>query len=627
MVDLIYSGQHKASLLKSAHVIGAAVLFCTFLSAPRAEAAESVESLRYGASLYHFFQSDYFEAMTELMVGQAEDELGPHMQGSELLRGGMSLSYGMDQQAQRIFENQLASAPEHIDRSRAWFYLGKVAWQRGETERALEALSRVDDSYEGELAEEARYMKATAQLRANGSDDALDFVYSLPKSSKWRYYLHYNTAVTLAEQGLWAAAEVHFKPLEDMPRTTPEELALYERAQSAAGYSYLAAERPGDARSAFEKIGLDGAASEKALLGFGWASANQGDYLAALSAWKPLTSRSMLNPSARESLLAVPYAYENLGRSAIALTQYQAASEVFERQIDGLNEAMDAFGTAPVASLLGLAEPTETSQAAMSWVYAGDILPEGEFAPYLQYLITRHSFQVVLRELRDLYDLRRRMLIAQERLSVLREVDSHQQSVWQEVLEQDTRAQLAARAAMLREEHRALEVAFNQAVKSGNGRAFADKATQARWQRLDRAIASARELERDEQGNRLGFLRGVMLFNESEGLVGRQWKARKELRQLAALAQETEDALARVNAAIAQRSEEQFLPRIDAMDGNVSEHLVHIESAVADSELGIRQLAVAALAEQAEQMRRALGQSGLAIARLYDAASRTGASQ
>ena len=93
-----------------------------------AAAAEPVQALRYGVTLFHYFQQDYFDALSELMIAQKTGELGVHTDNAELLRGGMSLSYGMDQQAQRIFTEFLDRPQPGVDRDRAWFYLAKIAW-------------------------------------------------------------------------------------------------------------------------------------------------------------------------------------------------------------------------------------------------------------------------------------------------------------------------------------------------------------------------------------------------------------------------------------------------------------------------------------------------------------------
>lgn len=622
MVSWFYTGR-RSRRCRPVSMLAMVLTVCAL----EVRAAETVESLRYGASLYHFYQNDYFEALTELMVGQSEEDLGPHAAGAELLRGGMSLSYGMDLQAESIFQVQLDSAPEHVDRSGAWFYLGKVAWQRGERARALAALAAMETGYEGELTEEARYLRASAQLGAGDSEQAMELLYALPKKSKWRYYLHYNAAAWFAEQEQWAAASEHFERFDEMPRDTAETLALFERAQTAAGYAYLAADKPAAARESFEKIGLNGVAAEKALLGFGWAAVREGDYLAALSAWKPLTAKSMLSASARESLLAVPYAYEALDRPAVALLQYEQASEQYQAQLNSLQSAIVAFENEPVAQLLGMSEADSDAQSGMSWVYANDILPEGDYAAYLQYLVTRHGFQVALRELRDLYDMRRRLQGAQERLAVLREVDSHQQAVWSDVLSRDTQHQLASRAHRVEQDYQALNERVAMAVRNRDGRALADEQGQARWARFDRALAAARALERTEQIDRLLFLKGLMQWEDSEAFPARHWQARKNLSQLSELLLTTQQSLQQLETAIAQRGVATFQPRIQSLDVSVASHLERVNGVLEQSEEGVRQLAVAALREQGEQLRRALGQSGLAIARLYDSAARRGAIQ
>jgi tetratricopeptide (TPR) repeat protein len=579
---------------------------------------ETVQSLRYGVSLYHYFQEDYFEALSELMVGQARSELGEHGAGSELLRGGMSLSYGMDRQAQQIFTQQLALDPQHRDRDRAWFFLGKAAWQRGDIERAMAALDKVSPEADKEMRREALYLLASGHLRRGEDDKALVLLDELPEHSLWRYYLHYNAAARSAAREDWASAQAHFEPFDTMEVGNREDLALYERAHTAAGYAFLSADQPIRARAAFEQVGLAGMAAEQALLGYGWAAVREGQYLDALRAWQPLTQRSMLNATARESLMAVPYAYEQLGETGAALAQYRNASAVYETQLADLDLAIAAFSTEPVGALLGLEDVTGEEAAVMGWLEAATIEPRGDFAPYLQFLSTRHSFQVALRELRDLYDMRRRLVRAQARLAVLREVDAHQQAAWSSVVREDRRSVLSRRADALEEQHRAVRERVAQAVDSGDVRALADAASSARWARLERASAAAADLDRPQQADRLRLLRGLQYWEDSEALPARVWEARRALKDLALALDVTRDALFAVDRALEHRSTGSEVERIEALEQAVADHLARVESVLGRAESDTRSLAVAALEEQAVALRRGLGQSSLAIARLYD---------
>ena len=69
-----------------------------------------------------------------------------------------------------------------------------------------------------------------------------------------------------------------------MPARPRSCSALRDRANLALGFAYLQANQPDKARVPLERVRLNGAYSNKALLGLGWADAALGDYQAALDA-------------------------------------------------------------------------------------------------------------------------------------------------------------------------------------------------------------------------------------------------------------------------------------------------------------------------------------------------------
>ena len=107
---------------------------------PDGLAPQDVKDLHYGDVLFYFYQDDFFDSITRLLAARQLERL-PNTQGeAELLLGGLYLSLGEHVEAGNIFERLLNSNTSEAVRNKAWFYLGKVWFQRGcleESERAL----------------------------------------------------------------------------------------------------------------------------------------------------------------------------------------------------------------------------------------------------------------------------------------------------------------------------------------------------------------------------------------------------------------------------------------------------------------------------------------------------------
>ena len=91
--------------------------------------------------------------------------------------------------------------------------------------------------------------------------------------------------------------------------------------------------------------------------------------------------------------------------------------------------------------------------------------------------------------------------------------------------------------------------------------------------------------------------------------------------QLEQAENDSQALLNNVDQAMASRSENVFTPRIAALVERVDTQHGRAEFAIRESELQIRAIAVAELEHQSNQLAKALGQSRLAMAKLYDRGS------
>ncbi|MEM9254717.1 MAG: hypothetical protein AAGA91_04675 [Pseudomonadota bacterium] len=590
-------------------------LLADFASAADGEPEDkTVQALPYGVTLFYYFQQDYFSALTELMTAQQQKALGNHKGRGELLRGGMSLAYGMDNQAEAIFEDVLTEPDGAADRDAAWFFLAKVAWQRGQTRRASEALDRMEAGYSGDTADEARYLSANIHIRKGDTKTAGEQLALLPEDSSWRYYLHYNLGATHAASDRWRQAVSEFRRFDTMEADSDEERLLKDRAHTASGYARMAAGDYSGARDDFSRVRLEGPLSDRALLGHGWASGELGDYRAALSPWQVLSDRPLIGRGARESLLALPYAYEQLAMPGNALSGYRAAADAYVQELVRLEEVIEVFQKGDIGFLL-----PATQEEASDWLFEADVMPEGEYAPYIGYLVTTHDFQIALREWRDLYRIAGHLARARERLAVLSHVDQHQQLVWSEVIETQQRDVLMDRQRQLQVQVASLIEAYRLADETGDARALADPVQRQRWNRLDHAYTVADGLAlTGQQADRLRILKGLMVWDDSEQFTARSWMLKRQLRDLQGLLSESQRRVASLDLAISQRQASDYAPRISALLARTEAQVLQVDLALDLAETGVRRLAVAELNSQSEQLAQSLGQSRLALARLYD---------
>jgi tetratricopeptide (TPR) repeat protein len=271
-----------------------------------------VQDLQYGDVLFHYYQQDDFEALTRLLAYQHWKQLPHHELDSQLLLGGLYLSLGLYNEAGERFTKLLTPDVPQGVRNRAWFYLGQIWYARGYLDKAIDALRQVQGRLPLQQEAQKTHLLANALLRQGHFDEAIALLRSFNGPADWLAFAQFNMGVALVRQQKMAEADSSLTAVGTLVSTQPEMLALRDRANLALGFAYLQANQPQQARVPLERVRLNGAYSNKALLGLGWADASLGDYQAALSPWTELRNRSLLDSAVQESYLAVPYAYGQL---------------------------------------------------------------------------------------------------------------------------------------------------------------------------------------------------------------------------------------------------------------------------------------------------------------------------
>jgi len=300
-----------------------------------------VKDLHYGDVLFYFYQDNFFDSITRLLAAQQLERL-PNTEGeAELLLGGLYLSLGEHVEAGKIFEALLAGKTSEAVRNKAWFYLGKVWYQRGYLEESERALKQVSDKIQPRINAERYMLLAQLMLRQGRYDDAIAALGSWHGAPDWTAYAQFNLGIALVRQGRLGDAIPHLDRVGRMETASEELLSLRDKANLALGFALLQAQRAGDARPILERVRLEGPYSSMALLGDGWADSTLGDFKRALVPWLALRKRNLLDSAVQESYLTVPYAYNQLGASGQAAEFYSSAIDSFDSELKHIDVSIE----------------------------------------------------------------------------------------------------------------------------------------------------------------------------------------------------------------------------------------------------------------------------------------------
>ncbi len=400
------------------------LVFPLTLSAAPLPAA--VKDPHYGAVLYEFYQQNYFSAAVSLLTAQQLKRLKHHDADSELLLGGLYLSYGLHSDAEKIFTKLIDDAVAPEVRDRAWFYLGKIRYQKQLFTEAETALSRVGDALDESLQEEFRILKANllmAQEKYTGAAIALQGLVENEGEQKANY-ARFNLGVALIrasrenggkndeqEKGDREKGDHEkdnreeigmnlLREVAELKSNVSDQKALRDKANLVLGFSLIDT-MPAVAKHFLQRVRLQGPFSNKALLGLGWAEVKLQRYEAALVAWEELATRERTDPAVFEALLGRGNALERLRAFPQAMQSYKNAIAIFERELDALNNTVVAVK----AGRLWTDLLAQVSRNEMGWFWEAELLPDTPEARYLLVVMAEHGFHEAIKNLRDLWFL------------------------------------------------------------------------------------------------------------------------------------------------------------------------------------------------------------------------------
>ena len=602
----------------------AGLLLVMAAAAPAAdELPASAQDLQYGEVLFHYYQHDWFNSIVRTHIAQTQQRLPNHAEEAELLLGGLDLNYGLRNAADNIFQRLLTEdTTDEVTRNRAWYYLAKISYQRGDINRALRSIGQVQGDMSKGTRMESAQLASLVLLEMGANDKAIEVLQSAKNDKVWSPYLAYNLGVAQIRSARQADGFDYLDGVGDINASSDEYRLLRDKANLALGYSLLKEGEAEASRAALNRVRLQGPLSSKALLGAGWADAESEQFGRALVPWLELSKRDPTDPAVQEALLAVPYAMTKMDLHGRAVEQYNSAIGTLYSEQDYLDESIAAIQRGELLDVL----QTQDLRSGTGWLQQLSFNTDNPVLRYQVTLMASHDFQEAVKNYRDLMTLRNNLNNWSQAIEAYDDMlDSRVQRfrinkpAAQAALKDDAREGLVAR-------HRSLTARLDQFESNNDPVGLARSDELRQWQQLQRIKARLDGLADNPQTRELRAkqqrLQGILYWTLSSDYKPRLWAARQQLAAVSGLLAETNTNRASLQAAnsATPASFSVFDSRIITNKARIKALLARTESShLAQGKL-LERIAVRELEAQKDRLDTYIVQARFALAQTYDSA-------
>jgi len=383
--------------------------------AARSAAGGDLRDLYFGEAIYHAMQGRYFDALqrldTELGMYRGLDQpeldtLHYHINDAEFSVGDFELNYRMHHRAGRAIKAVLEGAVDESVRNEAAFRLARIHFQKGQLEDAQNALGRIHGVVPAEIRDDVEFLRANIDMATGRPGDAVKVLQQVHSDESLAGFVAYNLGIALLQDGRRQEAIEQLDKAGRMPASDHAGLSIRDKSNLVLGNILFESGNFERARQSLDRVRLEGAFSNQALLRAGWAEAEAKQYERALVPWNILADREPTDFSVQEAMLAVPHAYASLNLHGRAAITYGRALELFSKQIERVDASIGSIREGRFLKAL----IREESRQDETWVIRLRTLPDAPETYYLMELMASHDFQTALHNYLDLEDLQSRLM-------------------------------------------------------------------------------------------------------------------------------------------------------------------------------------------------------------------------
>ena len=419
---------------------------------------------RMGVARFHYNDGRYFSALLELLALAAEQGPGAEMPVDyEWLLADSMLAYGIFEEADTLYRRLSQRTLEFERLANAEMELARFAYQRGYLAEAEQILTRTRPRLPQSKLGQWQDLASRTLMDQGRYNEAIEILQALNNSDAQTSYSRFNLGAALIKDGRTDQGRNILDGVGSMPVRDLEDLALRDKANLALGYHFLRREQGGTAKPLFQRVGVNGPHSNRALLGLGWAElAPRGDrqqrfalgdepsdlvpystfstlgvlirpgyfdanlfarmglgsfklgdiseqesgaLMRALVPWVELVKRDRMDAAVQEGMLAIPFALDRVGAHEQALQYYLSAVKTMEDARKELIDSIDSVKTGRMVETI----VRRDLDAELGWKWELKDLPDLPETWWIRSMLAQYRFQEAVKNYRDVRLLARQL--------------------------------------------------------------------------------------------------------------------------------------------------------------------------------------------------------------------------
>jgi predicted nucleic acid-binding Zn-ribbon protein len=360
--------------------------------------------LEYKNVIYKYFTTNFLESLTEQAYLEYHgNEYALSLDG-QLLDGGMSLSFGMADDANQLFDSLLSQYDDQVISNRIYYYLSNYDYYDANPVSARRRIEMVEGDLPDHLKVDYLYLSSLVQNPDPDYQKRLSKVGRSIDDDPRSLYIKFNNAVSLYGNKQYSEAITILSSLANYSGQDEERMLLGERARHAMALIVL---EQGDYNKAWrylEKLNVSGLYSNRSLLTYAWTAIKLKKFDSAINALVALTQRSIASPEVQEALVLLAHVYEEQGQHKKSLNAYTLAIQTYESGIKNI-QTVDRYVTSMNVPRKFIDNLQQVS-GQIDRFSTGIRTNEQTLNPYVLDLVASHKFHRVLMDLTDLYTIK-----------------------------------------------------------------------------------------------------------------------------------------------------------------------------------------------------------------------------